>query len=162
MKHFTAAFDKPQALISEEALAERNAATSGNKEIIEPSSKLECSSGELQVRLQKFPILLHMLIQCNFGAAKGNASQRSFSSTTLSAKVGSISAADHSKKRGMVLPFTPLSITFDEIGYEVDMPQVQELASNFKGTFMWIIHCQVINLKCSGISGSIRIRVCLD
>lgn len=53
MKHFTTAFGKPQALISEEALAERNAATSGNKEIIELSSKLECSSGELQVRLQK-------------------------------------------------------------------------------------------------------------
>ncbi|KAK2446080.1 pleiotropic drug resistance protein [Trifolium repens] len=97
--HYLDAFGKPQALISEEALAERNAATSGNKEIIEPSSKLE------------------------FSSAKGNASQRSFSSTTLSAKVGSISATDHSKKRGMVLPFTPLSITFDEIGYEVDMPQ---------------------------------------
>jgi hypothetical protein len=39
----------------------------------------------------------------------------------------------------MVLPFTPLSITFDEIGYAVDMPQVQELASNFKGTFKWMI-----------------------
>ncbi|PNY06096.1 pleiotropic drug resistance protein 1-like [Trifolium pratense] len=97
--HYLDAFGKPQALISEEALAERNAATSGNKEIIELSSKLECST------------------------AKGNASQRSFSSTTLSAKVGNVSAADHSRKRGMVLPFTPLSITFDEIGYEVDMPQ---------------------------------------
>jgi len=75
----------------------------------------------------------------NFDVTKGNASQRSFSSTTLSAKVGSINAADHTRKRGMVLPFTPLSITFDEIGYAVDMPQVKELASNFKGTFKWII-----------------------
>lgn len=27
-------------------------------------------------------------------------------------------------KRGMVLPFEPYSITFDEISYSVDMPQV--------------------------------------
>lgn len=49
MKHFIAAFGKPQALISEEALAERNAATAGSKQIIELSPKLECSSGELQL-----------------------------------------------------------------------------------------------------------------
>lgn len=28
------------------------------------------------------------------------------------------------KKRGMVLPFLALSLTFDEIKYSVDMPQV--------------------------------------
>lgn len=49
------------------------------------------------------------------------------SSRTLSARVGNISAADHNRKRGMVLPFTPLSITFDEIRYAVDMPQVQTI-----------------------------------
>lgn len=47
MKHFTAAYDKPQALISEEALAERNAATAGNRQIIELSPEYECSSGGL-------------------------------------------------------------------------------------------------------------------
>ncbi|KDO58233.1 hypothetical protein CISIN_1g000541mg [Citrus sinensis] len=31
--------------------------------------------------------------------------------------------ANHHKKRGMVLPFKPHSITFDEIAYSVDMPQ---------------------------------------
>ncbi|KAH9714822.1 ABC transporter G family member 40 [Citrus sinensis] len=31
--------------------------------------------------------------------------------------------ANHHKKRGMVLPFKPHSITFDEITYSVDMPQ---------------------------------------
>lgn len=54
MEHFTAAFDKPQALISEEALAERNAATAGDRQVIELSPKIECSSGELQICLQKF------------------------------------------------------------------------------------------------------------
>ncbi|KAL5074288.1 hypothetical protein RYX36_013272 [Vicia faba] len=97
--HYLDSFDKSQALISEEALAERNAATAGDQQIIGLSPKIECSS------------------------AKGNASRRSFSSTMVSAKVGSISETDHRRKRGMVLPFTPLSITFDEIGYEVDMPQ---------------------------------------
>lgn len=69
------------------------------------------------------------VIQRDFNAAKGNGSRRSLSSRTLSARVGNIGAADHNKKRGMVLPFTPLSITFDEIGYAVDMPQVQKLTS---------------------------------
>lgn len=32
--------------------------------------------------------------------------------------------ASSSKERGMVLPFVPLSLTFDEIRYSVDMPQV--------------------------------------
>lgn len=30
----------------------------------------------------------------------------------------------NSKRRGMVLPFEPHSMTFDEVGYSVDMPQV--------------------------------------
>ncbi|XP_019437695.1 PREDICTED: pleiotropic drug resistance protein 1-like isoform X2 [Lupinus angustifolius] len=87
-------FDKPQALISEEALAERNAVRKDH--IIELSSTYKGSS---------------------------DISRRNVSSRTLSARVGSFSAVHHSKKRGMVLPFTPLSITFDEIRYAVDMPQ---------------------------------------
>ena len=31
------------------------------------------------------------------------------------------------KNRGMVLPFEPYSITFDQIVYSVDMPQVSHL-----------------------------------
>ena len=29
-------------------------------------------------------------------------------------------------KRGMILPFVPLSLTFDNIRYSVDMPQVKD------------------------------------
>ncbi|XP_008677971.1 ABC transporter G family member 39 isoform X2 [Zea mays] len=36
---------------------------------------------------------------------------------------GEISRADTKNKKGMVLPFTPLSITFNNIKYSVDMPQ---------------------------------------
>ncbi|CBI20978.3 hypothetical protein VitviT2T_004741 [Vitis vinifera] len=48
---------------------------------------------------------------------------RSGSSRSLSARVGSFNNADQNRKRGMILPFEPLSITFDEIRYAVDMPQ---------------------------------------
>lgn len=95
--HYLDPFDKPQALISEEALAERNAGK--NEHIIELSSRTKSSSD------------------------KGNENRRSLSSRTLSARVGSIGSSDRNRKRGMVLPFTPLSITFDEIRYAVNMPQ---------------------------------------
>ena len=32
--------------------------------------------------------------------------------------------ANHNRRKGMVLPFEPHSITFDDITYSVDMPQV--------------------------------------
>ena len=38
-------------------------------------------------------------------------------------------------KRGMILPFVPLSLTFDDIRYSVDMPQVK-----YKDLFL--LHCQ--------------------
>ncbi|CAL1388195.1 unnamed protein product [Linum trigynum] len=52
---------------------------------------------------------------------RGNneSNRRSISSRTPSARVGDF---DQDKRRGMVLPFLPLSITFDEIRYSVDMP----------------------------------------
>lgn len=40
---------------------------------------------------------------------------------------GEISRADTKNKKGMVLPFTPLSITFNNIKYSVDMPQVSNI-----------------------------------
>ncbi|XP_024964759.1 pleiotropic drug resistance protein 1-like isoform X3 [Cynara cardunculus var. scolymus] len=44
-------------------------------------------------------------------------------SRSMSSRVGSIIEAHKKKKHGMVLPFVPLSLTFDEIRYAVDMPQ---------------------------------------
>ncbi|ESW09050.1 hypothetical protein PHAVU_009G096200 [Phaseolus vulgaris] len=95
--HYLDPFGKPQALISEEALAERNAGR--NEHIVELSSRHNGSSD------------------------KGNEDRRSVCSRTLSARVGSIGASEHNTKRGMVLPFTPFSITFDDIRYAVEMPQ---------------------------------------
>lgn len=44
-------------------------------------------------------------------------------SRSFSARV-SKDKASISGRRGMILPFQPLSLTFDEIRYAVDMPQV--------------------------------------
>ncbi|XP_022755319.1 ABC transporter G family member 39-like isoform X2 [Durio zibethinus] len=90
-------FGKPQAVISKETLAEKIASKTG--ENVELSSRGRGSS------------------------ERGNESRRSASSRSLSAKVGSINESDQNRKRGMVLPFEPLSMTFDEIKYAVDMAQ---------------------------------------
>lgn len=34
-------------------------------------------------------------------------------------------SANQNKKKGMILPFEPYSLTFDDIKYSVDMPQVR-------------------------------------
>lgn len=65
------------------------------------------------------------LIDIYCDAERGNESRRStVSSRNLSARVGSFSEFAQNQKRGMILPFEPHSITFDEIRYAVDMPQV--------------------------------------
>ena len=38
-----------------------------------------------------------------------------------------VMSSSHKKKRGMILPFEPYSITFDQIVYSVDMPLVSRL-----------------------------------
>ncbi|XP_050366553.1 pleiotropic drug resistance protein 1-like [Argentina anserina] len=88
---------KPQAVLSKETLAEQTAARAGgNTEL--PSRGRDSSVTK-------------------------NDSWRSVSSRTLSARVGSINEANENRKKGMVLPFEPLWITFDDIKYSVDMPQ---------------------------------------
>ncbi|WOK97977.1 hypothetical protein Cni_G06685 [Canna indica] len=56
------------------------------------------------------------------------------------------SSTDDETSKGMILPFTPLSITFDDIRYSVDMPQEM----NAQG----VTEDRLILLK--GISGSFR------
>ncbi|KAK3033865.1 hypothetical protein RJ639_032770 [Escallonia herrerae] len=88
---------KPQAILSEETLAERNAIKTGD-------------STELSTRDKS-------------SSERGNEVRRSVSSRSMSSRVGSIAEGDQNRKRGMVLPFEPHSITFDNIKYAVDMPQ---------------------------------------
>ncbi|KAI8558581.1 hypothetical protein RHMOL_Rhmol04G0105600 [Rhododendron molle] len=91
-------FGKPQAILTEETSTERIAVKTG--ELVELSSSRDITSNE-----------------------KGSEVRRSASSTSMATGVGSITDAGQNRKRGMVLPFQPLSIAFDEIRYSVDMPQ---------------------------------------
>ncbi|KAK0570618.1 hypothetical protein LWI29_004030 [Acer saccharum] len=89
---------KPQSVLSEEALADKTAYKTGDS--------VELSSREKSLE-------------------RGNESRRStISSRTLSARVGGFSEASETRKRGMILPFEPHSITFDEIRYTIDMPRM--------------------------------------
>ncbi|KAE9459161.1 hypothetical protein C3L33_08934, partial [Rhododendron williamsianum] len=91
-------FERPQAVLSEEIVAERNSVKAGK--VIELSSRGKGSS------------------------ERGDEVQRSLSSKSRSSRIGSISEDNKNRQRGMVLPFEPLSIAFDDIKYSVDMPQV--------------------------------------
>lgn len=82
-------FGKPQAVLSEETLAARNA----------------------------------IKIKENAYGDTKNEVQTSVSSRSMSSRVATTTEADKKTKRGMVLPFVPLSLTFDEVRYAVDMPQ---------------------------------------
>ncbi|XP_057968377.1 pleiotropic drug resistance protein 1-like [Malania oleifera] len=65
-----------------------------------------------------------LISQGNSSGDRGDEIRRSsVSSGAASARTEAIVEANHNKSRGMVLPFEPHSITFDEIRYSVDMPQ---------------------------------------
>ncbi|XP_043711176.1 pleiotropic drug resistance protein 1-like isoform X2 [Telopea speciosissima] len=89
-------FGKPQAVLSEESLNDKHANRTG--ESIKLSSKEKSS------------------VEC------GDEIEISMSSDTSSARIAA-SDANMSRTRGMILPFEPLSLTFDEIRYSIDMPQ---------------------------------------
>ncbi|AES81579.2 drug resistance transporter-like ABC domain protein [Medicago truncatula] len=55
-------------------------------------------------------------------------------------------ATNHSRKKGMVLPFEPHSITFDEVTYSVDMPQEMRNRG--------VLEDKLVLLK--GVSGAFR------
>lgn len=49
-------------------------------------------------------------------------------------------SADHASKKGMILPFQPLSLAFDHINYFVDMPGVSSLFYNFTRHSLYLFH----------------------
>ncbi|KAI4379902.1 hypothetical protein MLD38_006141 [Melastoma candidum] len=89
-------FGKVQAVLSKETLAEKIASKNG--EVIELSTVGRTSS------------------------VRGNASRKGGSSRTMSNRVGNINESDQNRKHGMVLPFQPLPIAFNNIRYSIDMP----------------------------------------
>jgi hypothetical protein len=50
--------------------------------------------------------------------------KRSVASESARATNSPSNVTNQNKKQGMVLPFVPISLSFDEISYAVDMPQV--------------------------------------
>ncbi|XP_042516397.1 pleiotropic drug resistance protein 1-like [Macadamia integrifolia] len=91
-------FGKPQAVLSEESLIEKHANRTG--ESIELLSKGKSSIG----RQEEI--------------------KRSMSFESSSARIVEADAnTNQNRKRGMVLPFKPISLTFEEIRYSVDMPK---------------------------------------
>ncbi|KAJ1438250.1 P-loop containing nucleoside triphosphate hydrolase [Sesbania bispinosa] len=88
-------FRKEQTGLSHEKLLERNGSTA--EEFIQLSTQKSSSETKM--------------------AEEASISSRSFSGRVSDDK------ASRSGRRGMILPFQPLSLTFDEIKYSVDMPQ---------------------------------------
>jgi len=52
-----------------------------------------------------------------------------------------MSSSNHEPRRGMVLPFQPLSMTFNHISYYVDMPAVSY--SNLRTFVYAIVECNI-------------------
>ncbi|KAI4376163.1 hypothetical protein MLD38_013953 [Melastoma candidum] len=99
-------FGKAQAVLSEETLADKIASKNG--EVIELSTMGRTSS------------------------VRGNDSRKGGSSRTISNRVGSINESDKNRKRGMVLPFQPLLIAFNNIRYSIDMPPEMKNEQGFE------------------------------
>lgn len=117
-----AAVGKPQAIMSSEEMAEKEANRTGK--IV--STRKSTSSAKNSSRS------LAALGSPN-GSTKSR-SRRSFGSHQSREDALSIDeesmAGDGRMKRGMILPFEPLSISFDDVSYYVDMPAVFNLINH--------------------------------
>ncbi|RRT70769.1 hypothetical protein B296_00009165 [Ensete ventricosum] len=109
-----AAYGKSQPPISEETLKEKHINLTG--EGLESSSRgrkpMDHSASKSKSRGHAKPML-----------SKSRRSESENGTRRKDSSLGSMKAAFDQNRRGMVLPFTPLSITFDDIRYSVDMPQ---------------------------------------
>eukprot|EP01018_Ginkgo_biloba_P002637 Gb_30093 [translate_table: standard] len=101
---------KPQAVISEDAIEEKEANRTGNSTRAE-----EFQSVELVNRTNSLPSSL------SIGRARSSERSRRISSGVQDGEISDPHVLVPHKK-GMVLPFQPLSIAFENINYFVDMP----------------------------------------
>eukprot|EP00253_Pinus_taeda_P012741 PITA_12741 len=102
---------KAQTVVSEEALREKHANRTGETMEVELSSRAVSKGKSIEESASE--------------ARAGEIMRRSSVSSagSLSDRLGATTAANSGKaKKGMVLPFEPLSIAFDDISYYVDMP----------------------------------------
>lgn len=66
---------------------------------------------------------VELLESSTSASTQGNVRRRSISSGSSSTRANAIVEANENKKKGMILPFEPHSLTFDDVKYSVDMPQ---------------------------------------
>eukprot|EP00250_Pteridium_aquilinum_P005382 c15486_g1_i1 orf=631-5127(+) len=103
---------KPQATISEEALAEKESADDGGEVLLMESSKRRSKRNTLPLSLSSSRSNDYEPVQM----------YRVTSNTVHSESFSEGRAGDGAVRRGMSLPFQPLSISFDDVKYFVDMP----------------------------------------
>ncbi|KAJ0985631.1 hypothetical protein J5N97_003987 [Dioscorea zingiberensis] len=96
-------------------------------DFLKPLGKNEPSVSEETLKEKHLNLTGEMIELSSRGKPSGNisASEGRANNSTNQISSGSTNATVDSSesKKGMVLPFTPLSITFDNIRYSVDMPQ---------------------------------------
>ena len=105
-------------------MLERNASTSDEFiQLLTPKTSGESFSSQVIVSLFVSLVFKPLHNDCDDNPETKVVEEAGISSRSFSGRV-SDSNAGRNGKRGMVLPFQPLSLTFDEIRYSVDMPQV--------------------------------------
>ena len=110
-----AAFDKPQAVIAEEPTHEGSPAEVELPRIGELCSLIFNTKPQAYTPLSSPIRIIFQDVELFFKCP------------AETGKDGSVVESSHGKKKGMVLPFEPHSITFDEVVYSVDMPQVNHI-----------------------------------
>ncbi|CAJ2632863.1 unnamed protein product [Trifolium pratense] len=92
--------------------------------VIPEESQNNEQNGDSRKRTNVLKFIKDNFSQHSNRVRNGECTSGSISPSTLSSGQETVAAeTNHSRKRGMVLPFEPHSITFDEVTYSVDMPQ---------------------------------------
>ncbi|KAK8651051.1 hypothetical protein V6N13_140667 [Hibiscus sabdariffa] len=107
---------KPQAVISEEAAEELEANYVGTEE--EPRLRRPKSGKDSFPSLFTADAINSKEIEIQRMSSQTNPNGMSQNDSSLDATIGV------APKRGMVLPFTPLAMSFDTVNYYVDMPPI--------------------------------------
>lgn len=115
-----AAVGKPQAIMSAEEMAEKEANRTGKIVSLRKSTSTSVNSSRSLAA-----------IGSTNGTTKSRSRRSSNSHRARDDELGvdeESMAGDSRVKRGMILPFEPLSISFDDVSYYVDMPAVINLS----------------------------------
>jgi hypothetical protein len=119
-----AAIGKPQPIMSEQELAEKEAARTGSS-LPKSASQAQSRSLSKSRSSQRRSLSLSAARSANGEAPVQMTRSRRASKAFSENEHGVAESEDMVVERGMILPFQPLSISFDDISYYVDMPAVR-------------------------------------